>query len=62
MEWISVKDRLPEDKYYPPVICGHCVDKWTDSAFLNGYGGFTNCENIDIYPTHWMNLPEPPKE
>lgn len=61
--WISVKDRLPEENgeylistkdrvtsaYYE---CGRRTSEWTD--YYEGY--------IDFEPTHWMPLPEPPKE
>lgn len=58
--WISVKERLPEDdNYYLTYTTEHTcvvyrydgdgewVDDWDDSA------------NHDI--THWQPLPEPPK-
>jgi hypothetical protein len=75
-EWISVKDRLPEetkkgysdcvlvlgkalgefyhgigyyvfDKFWPPHW--NCSGNWDEE-----------CDSLDI--THWMPLPEPPKE
>jgi len=64
-EWISVKDRLPEkneivgyvfdgtirfDVYYPG-FCGSFES-------VNDFGFFVSEKNI----THWMPLPELPKE
>ena len=63
MDWISVKDRLPED----------------DATYLvygrNGYGivfavyygdgewlTWADLTNITRFVTHWMPLPPPPKE
>ena len=60
MEWISVKERLPEFIHYPPVICGHDEDGWTDVAIITGRRRWINSEGCEIYPTHWMPLPEPP--
>lgn len=54
-EWISVKERLPEDAKdeYVLVACNYHGEiivetrkKW----------------NLDSSVTHWMPLPEPPKE
>lgn len=77
MEWISVKDGLPED--LKPVLI-HYKDKtgivimtahWDDlnSCFVNEAMGFlcTDDETDKLcyrkrYITHWMPLPEPPKE
>jgi len=64
MEWISVKDRLPDDVF-------DFVIAYADGAMSTiGYSkknGF-----YEVYPikvqlcicdiTHWMPLPEPPKE
>ena len=74
MEWISVKDRLPdkEDFYliypepkYIDCVCwfnvhsnvrGHTPNTWeVESEY-----GEVNQYNHVI--THWMPLPEPPKE
>ena len=61
MKWISVKDRLPEydydvivafDKF--AVYMGECINgRWV----LNGH-------NTPAFQkiTHWMPLPDPPKE
>ena len=66
-EWISVKDKLPEINT-DVLICrgyrkrdvislytylGH--DEWEDEY---GYWSRTDDEGI----THWMSLPEPPRE
>lgn len=74
-EWISVKDRLPsreglmedESEYvlvslsWPDgiqdvTICGYEKDGWST---WDGFG-FTKYSKEHI--THWMPLPEPPKE
>lgn len=59
MEWISVKDRLPE--YMRPVIVcrkgGKVEQGHRDIGdWWKVYG--TRTKNV----THWMPLPEPPKE
>ena len=60
-EWISVKDRLPEDYETVLVYDGDFVQP---SSFHGKYGFWTtDCYEADsIYgATHWMPLPEPPK-
>ncbi len=59
-EWISIKDRLPEP--------GERV-LLSDGTFVaEGYILFTGkwMRNgiwvLPMHPTHWMPLPEPPKE
>ena len=63
-EWISVKDRLPEsyedvlvyDKYYGIIIPSYHDEK----AF---YREDENRSDVPLlYVTHWMKLPEKPKE
>lgn len=64
-EWISVKDRLPEqfvsvivympnEKPFPTVHEGYLADngKWYSAHCMRGIKEIT----------HWMPLPEPPKE
>ena len=57
--WISVEERLPEPrKRVLACACDDRHDYYKEVSFLlpNGawFGGFE--------PTHWMPLPEPPKE
>ena len=70
MEWISVKDRLPENEGRLIVLCEKVV---MPAHFYPEYVGGPNFEECDIYSncadfldldkvTHWMPLPEPPKE
>jgi hypothetical protein len=61
MEWISVKDRLPEYQCCVLVFAGglqyvgrHFGDEWRYWSPM-AQGG------VDVEPTHWMPLPQPPK-
>ena len=71
--WISVKDGLPDEKQseithdFGYVLCATTFGDvraykfgtpigWKEPHFWNG------CGNMDEYVTHWMPLPEPPKE
>ena len=74
MEWISVKDRLPEfnqdvlifaNPSIATAVRHMCSPKTPDDWWWTGncYGGYEwewdfETENI----THWMELPDPPKE
>jgi hypothetical protein len=69
-KWISVKDRMPEEKInpytqdYQEVICLLSTRFGSDvRVYKFGGGHFWNgpCD-IDKYITHWMYLPEPPQE
>lgn len=63
--WISVKDRLPDDQRNVLVVNGHCyiriVGYWGKRGgqwrWLHN-GCFAHYNDI----THWMPVPEPPKE
>ena len=63
-EWIPVSEPPEEyrDKYgelVPFLVC----EKGTEYPFRGLYDGKTWGDGlISIYPTHWMPLPEPPKE
>ena len=59
MEWISVKDRLPETEDH--VLC--CTQsKKGDQNIVRGYyrqdGIWVSGMNSNV--THWMPLPDPP--
>ena len=66
-KWISVKDRLPDPEDYEVLA----VDKYQEylvghvcNANIPPYGIMTICEAEDQMlqeVTHWMPLPEPPK-
>lgn len=60
MNWISVKDRLPEKKCSVLVATLNGIGIGVDTkqeGWIVGDEGFT-CDNV----THWMPLPDPPKD
>ena len=52
MEWISAKDRLPELE--KEVLVYDSFGKMYIGLITDGWKG--------LYVTHWMPLPEPPKD
>lgn len=60
MEWISVNDRLPEPGE-DVLVCNHWGDIDTDMVWINP-DGKTEFYFDKTNVTHWMPLPEPPKE
>lgn len=70
MNWISVKERLPEGADYVLVCCTMKVTSKID--YVNAVTmafvceeGFVDVELDEVITegvTHWMPLPEPPKE
>ena len=78
-KWISVKDRLPEEKINPVTMdfqnvicfCDFGGDPRITDVRVYGYGTpighkethfWHGAKNMDGVVTHWMPLPEPPKE
>ena len=58
MDWISVKDRLPEDAQYVIAFNGRTMM----SVFYFDIGAWKTCDNWCLAcVTHWLPLPEPPK-
>ena len=61
--WISVKDRLPERNGVYLAYDGEYISTVEyekgrhDSEWTDDYEGY-----LDLLVTHWMPLPEPPKE
>ena len=56
--WISVKDRLPEQYSYVIAFTGLEVME----AFYDGWRFGCTSKSHPISVTHWMPLPEPPKD
>ena len=65
MEWISVKDRLPSRDTTVLCFCriyGRYVGSY-QGIDVTDFGQWCNQSDCGILPpTHWMPLPEPPKE
>lgn len=66
-EWISVKDRLPEraGRYlaYPSTIGEVCTALYSYLMSRNAVMWQDLEDHTEPWePTHWMPLPEPPKE
>ena len=65
MEWISVKDRLPADdeeclvafKIHESFVYALATYFEEEEVF-----SFWNVGTVRKYGSHWMPLPEPPKE
>lgn len=69
MEWISVKDRLPEDTdciVYGTPTCGTCGKNpiVTQARYGSRKGDYFVFGEYDCYieVTHWMPLPTPPEQ
>lgn len=65
-QWVSVKDRLPEEKDKAYQVIGICSKKYVGGNY-DGQGkkGIYQDWVIRQWPnnyTHWMPLPQPPKE
>jgi hypothetical protein len=61
--WISVKDRLPENLSEVIISDINTGEVISGMIFINGKFQDANEANRVLYfPTHWMPLPEPPKQ
>lgn len=64
MEWISVKERLPDSDGWVNVFNGHNVHHGTyrERSRFDDTKLFMDAHWLDIVNvTHWMPLPSPPK-
>ena len=69
-KWIPVTERLPsihEDvlMYFKDddnMVAGYLDDVDEDSSMWSAYSDGGYCTDCDYVPTHWMSLPEAPKE
>lgn len=59
MEWISVEDRLPDRA---GDILSYHSDWGVQLSHYNGGSDFISTGLYYTEATHWMPLPEPPKE
>ncbi len=70
MNWIKCSERMPPELTevfcYIPGINGHLPGKdWQDSDYCTGEhiaGNWKRMDNENIHVTHWMPLPESPKD
>lgn len=64
MEWVSVKERLPEASGYYLIACRYPYCGKSNGIDISYFQHKAkNWKKIrDLYVTHWMPLPEPPKE
>ena len=60
LQWISVEERLPEYGRYLVVTQKGNAGPKAHTATYNHMGWWTHADFGEI--THWMPLPEPPKE
>jgi hypothetical protein len=58
-KWISVEERLPDDGKY--IVCTAKGSVYCTRFKAFGCGGSFQTD-INTHITHWMPLPEPPKE
>lgn len=65
MNWISVNERLPESSKWPDIKAFQVWDgcnqyvAWVDD---DGEWTYSDCCRCKCKPTHWMPLPDQPKE
>lgn len=73
MEWIKVKDRLPEEDVknndsWQKGKSIECLVRYSGNTWFGRYWYSAEFWILDgicgskVKPTHWMPLPEPPKE
>lgn len=64
--WISVKDRLPEFDVHVIVYCkiyGRYLASYRRIDTDYNWGDWRDFNNnVCLPPTHWMPLPQPPKQ
>ncbi len=64
-EWISIQESKPSDGAYVLCYVNDIVSGWVELLKYEGKGVWVDAINADEYDpivTHWMPLPEPPKD
>ena len=67
MKWISVTERLPDSSDEYVLCCGSKGGMFVGWAAIKTYDGSGKCTGFQNSGkgrsfTHWMPLPEPPKD
>ena len=61
MKWIKCSDRLPR-LYENVLIYGNGINNHIQTSFLFNNEGHREWQEKYWIPTHWMPLPQPPKD
>ena len=68
MEWINIKDKLPEkntqvlifDNYYLDIsVVDYCKEDFRQKGFWINENSGEHCTDVDV--TYWQPLPDAPK-
>ncbi len=59
--WMTI-DRDDYDDQPQPIVGRWWRDGWVSDAGYTPYGDSTDMDSCELRPTHWMPLPDPPKE
>ena len=59
-QWISVKDRLPEDGQDVLVFDEGTISVKSLSSYTHKWHPYEN--GFDCEPSHWMPMPKPPED
>lgn len=62
MEWIDVKDRLPEHTTYVLIHFIYDGESYVDKGAYYPDGKWIDCDYDYVNVTHWMPLPKPPNK
>ena len=69
MEWVSVKDRLPDEAGYFLVFANDIINSWQQvlefyicPEYQSREWHFLNGNDFPCIVTHWVPLPKPPKQ
>ena len=64
MQWISVKDMLPEVGQYILICNSNAVEDniVCEAVYLDNFFYISQINERAELVTHWMKLPEPPKD
>lgn len=63
MEWISVEDELPKDKYFLMYLGNLDIEEFSKMriGYISGGEFVDDLWECTSLVTHWIPLPEPPK-